>query len=47
VNDYFTGKIDYTECINAERKSQLFKKQNPEKRTEELEPGTMKKVKHE
>lgn len=48
VQDYFTGKIDYTECINAERKSQLFKKQTlDQKKPDEYEPGTSKKIKTE
>lgn len=51
IIDYFTGKIDYTDCINAEKKSQLFKKQSTKEDSrrneneDELEPGVMKKSK--
>lgn len=28
IIDYFSGKIDYTECINADKKASLYNKKN-------------------
>jgi len=39
IIDYFTGKIEYTECINAE------KRKKHESKKDEEDPGSTKKVK--
>lgn len=47
IVEYFTGKIDYTECINVEKKSQLFKKHQDTKKEDEIDPSSGKRVKVE
>lgn len=46
IIDYFTGKVEYTECINADKKASLYNKK-PNFKDDDLEYASQKKVKNE